>query len=153
MEPVAASIGWDRRFLGLCEHVASWSKDPSTKVGAVIVRPDRTIASVGYNGFPRGVRDEPNRLSDRETKYALTVHAEMNAILSAAESVQGYTLYTTPCLSCDRCAVHVIQAGIRRCVAPEPTPDMLSRWRDALRRTRALFAEANVVFQEIPRRE
>ena len=52
---------WDRRFLALAEHVADWSKDPSTKTGAVIVRPDRTIASMGYNGFPRGMADTDDR--------------------------------------------------------------------------------------------
>jgi dCMP deaminase len=93
---------WDTRFLDLAALVASWSKDPSTKVGAVIVRPDRTVASLGYNGFPRGVADTESRYEDRETKYQLVVHAEANAIISAGESVKGMTMYGTlfPCCDC-----------------------------------------------------
>lgn len=110
---------WDRRFLALAQHISMWSKDPSTKCGAVIVRPDRTIASLGYNGFPRGIDDSPSTYAERELKYSRVVHAEMNAILNCTERPQGMTLYTFsngwgPC--CDRCAVHIIQAGIARIV-------------------------------------
>ena len=59
---------WDERFIELARLVAAWSKDPSTKVGAVIVRPDRTVASVGFNGFARGVDDTEERLNDRALK-------------------------------------------------------------------------------------
>ena len=74
---------WDRRFLGLAAHIATWSKDPSTKVGAVIVRPNKTIVSVGFNGLPRGVDDLDSRYNERALKYAMTVHAEANARLRA----------------------------------------------------------------------
>ena len=80
---------WDRHFLALAEHVASWSKDPSTQTGAVIVRPDRTIASVGYAGFPRGCDDSDSLYADRNEKYARIVRCEMNAVLSAREPLQG----------------------------------------------------------------
>jgi len=66
---------WDRRFLEMAGLVASWSKDPSTQVGAVIVRPNKTIVSVGYNGFPRAVRDDQSLYQDRPTKLMRTVHA------------------------------------------------------------------------------
>lgn len=108
---------WDRRFIEMAEFVADWSKDPSTKVGAVIVRPDRTIASVGFNGFARGVLDTAERLSNRELKYPLTVHAEINAILSAKEPVRGHTLYVSPLSPCTTCAGAIIQAGISQVVA------------------------------------
>lgn len=108
---------WDERFIEMAEFVADWSKDPSTKVGAVIVRPDRTIASVGFNGFARGVRDTVERLSNRELKYPLTVHAEINAILSAKEPVCGHTLYVSPLSPCTTCAGAIIQAGISKVVA------------------------------------
>jgi len=139
---------WDRRFLRLADHVATWSKDPSTQVGAVIVRPDRTIASIGFNGFPRGMDDSPELLADREVKYSRTVHAEMNAILNAPAPVKGCTLYLAM-LPCDRCAVHVIQAGIVRVVAWEMTEDMNSRWADSMGRTRDMLREAGVHFLEI----
>ena len=137
-------VKWDGRFLSLAEHVAQWSKDPSTKVGAVIVRPDRTIASVGYNGFPRGVNDHPDLYADREQKYRRVVHAEINAAVSAATDIRGFTLYTWPFLPCERCAVQIIQYGISRVVAPRfDNP----RWDFTL--TRSLFAEANITCVEI----
>src|SRR5450759_3287372 len=77
---------WDRRFIELARFVADWSKDPSTKVGAVIVRPDRTVAALGYNGFPRGVLDHSERYDHRPTKYEMVVHAELNSILNTRES-------------------------------------------------------------------
>lgn len=110
---------WDRRFLELARHISAWSKDPSTKVGAVIVRPDRTIASVGYNGFPRGMDDDPEIYANRELKLKRVVHAEMNAILNAQEPLKGCTLYVwAPSYgpTCERCAPHVIQTGITRVI-------------------------------------
>lgn len=125
------SIKWDTRFLTMAELVASWSKDPSTKCGAVIVRPDRTVASVGFNGFPRGMDDDGELYAQRAVKYSRVVHAEMNAILSAKEPVRGYTLYTYPhglAPTCERCAVHVIQAGITRVVHWWADTEMSRRW-------------------------
>ena len=75
---------WDGRFLSLATHIANWSKDPSTKVGCVVVGPDREIRSTGFNGFPRGIADTDERLSDRELKSPLICHAEENAIMHAA---------------------------------------------------------------------
>ena len=108
---------WDRRFLELASVVGSWSKDPSTKVGAVIVNENKQIVSMGYNGFPRGVKDD-YRLKNRETKYDLIVHAEANAILKVAKSTQsteGATLYQTlsPCKDCSKL---IYQSGIKRVV-------------------------------------
>lgn len=140
---------WDRFFLGLARYVSTASKDPSTKTGAVIVRPDRTIASLGYNGFPRGCDDSPELYADRETKLSRVVHCEMNAILAAREPLHGCTLYTVPFMSCDRCAAHVIQAGIVRCVAPFPSADKLERWAEAFKRTRQIFDEAGVSLVEV----
>ena len=134
---------WDQRFLGLAAEVAQWSKDPNTKVGAVIVRDDRTVASLGFNGFARGISDTPDRLADRTHKLALTVHAEMNAILSSHVPVRGLTLYATlPC--CDRCAAHIIQAGIRRVVTLPAEEPQAARWGESFERARAMFEEAGV---------
>ena len=63
----------------LAGHIAGWSKDPSTKVGCVVVGQDREIRSTGFNGFPRGISDDLDRLTDREQKYPLICHAEENA--------------------------------------------------------------------------
>lgn len=114
---------WDLRFLSLAKNVAQWSKDPSTKVGAVIVK-NRKILSVGYNGFPKNYPDTPELYADREKKYARVVHAEMNAILNAPISIaQPCTLYVWPLFSCAGCAKHVAQTGIGRIVSPWPNEE------------------------------
>ncbi len=137
---------WDSRFLDLAKHIAQWSLDPSTKVGAVIVRPDHTIASVGYNGFPRGIADD-NRLKIRETKYQLVVHAEVNAVVNAREPLHGYTLYggvpTKYSPTCNECAKVVIQSGIKRVVGWELDIED-NRWNDPHRISRDMYLEAGV---------
>ena len=140
---------WDNRFLELAKHIAQWSKDPSTKIGAVIVRPDKTIASVGYNGFPRGIADD-ERLRERLVKYQLIIHAEMNAILNAKEPLNGYTLYTWPPAlqspTCDRCASHIIQTGIIRVVSylAKNNDPLALRWKEQYKKARNLYEEAGV---------
>lgn len=139
---------WDRRFLKVAELISTWSKDPSTQCGAVIVRPDLSIASVGYNGFPRLTDDADEIYADRELKYARVVHAEMNAILSAYEPVRGYTIYTYPAglgPSCDRCTAHIVQSGIKRVVHFGTNETEFSdRWREAAERGLQLYKEAGV---------
>lgn len=137
---------WDRRFLDTAKHFASWSKDPSTQVGAVIVRPDKTIASVGYNGFSRGVDDTPDRYANRDFKYEAIVHGEINAILAAKEPLQGYTLYVWPLPPCSRCAAMIIQTGITRVVSPANSNP---RFSDSCALGRRLFAEAGIRCVEI----
>lgn len=136
---------WDDWLLGLAQYASTKSKDPSTKVGAVISRPDNTIASVGYNGFPRGIKDDVTLLSNRDEKYKRMVHAEMNAILACKDqSLEGYTLYTWPFMPCERCAVHIIQAGIKRVVAPRTPNGAYDRWADNFRTSIRLFQEGGV---------
>lgn len=136
---------WDRRFLELAKFVSAWSKDPSTKTGAVIADSDNRIVSVGYNGFPKGVDDSEERYGNRELKYKMIVHCERNALLFAGRSCKGCTLYTWPFMSCSVCAAMVIQSGIKRCVAPS-TPDHLKeRWSEDLALATQIFHEAGVV--------
>jgi dCMP deaminase len=134
---------WDQRFLMLAALVASWSKDPSTTVGAVVVRPDRSVASLGFNGFPRAMPDHLAFLQDRDEKYARVIHAEMNAILAAKEPLLGCTMYIS-LAPCDRCAVHVAQAGIRRVVFPQLPADKAERWGPAIARSISFFEECGV---------
>ena len=138
---------WDQRFLDLAQLVASWSLDPSTKVGAVIVDADRRIVSTGYNGFPQGVADLPERLHDRDIKLDMIVHAEVNAILFAKRDLRGCVLYTWPFQPCSRCAAIVIQTGIKKVVAPECNN---SRWTASFELSRKMFTEAGVEVQLIP---
>ena len=136
---------WDHFFLELAKFYSMRSRDPSTKVGAVIVRRDNTVASLGYNGFSRHMSDDVSLYCDRTKKYARVIHAEMNAILTAREPLEGYTLYTWPFMPCERCAVHVIQSGIIRVVAPEPSDfDKAERWSDNFKSAMAFFNEAGV---------
>lgn len=147
---------WDSRFLHMASLVASFSKDPSTKCGAVIVRPDLTICSTGFNGFPQRLKDHDHLLKDREQKYQRVVHAEMNALLFAREPVAGYTMYTWPAgfgPTCERCAAHVIQAGIGRVVGVQAHTDFGSRWEASCRTALAMYEEANVGVTMIQRAE
>lgn len=134
---------WDRRFLALAEHIAGWSKDPSTQVGCVIVNEDRIVVGMGYNGFPRGVQDLEHRLNDREQKYKLVVHAEANAILNTNSSTMGCTVYVTlaPCCECMKL---LIQAGIKRVVHPLPTDEQFNRWGESFVHSTAMAKEAGV---------
>ena len=140
---------WDIRFLKLAKEVASWSKDPSTQTGAVIVRPDKTIASVGYNGFPREMVDDENLLNNREEKYDRTIHAELNAILASKETLTGYSIYVSPWMPCSRCAVHVIQANISNVIAVKASEDKLERWKDSFDRTKKYLDECGVELIEV----
>lgn len=135
-------MSWDDFFLGMCDYVAGKSKDPSTKVGAVIVRPDRTICAIGYNGFPRETNDAPHLYDIREIKYLRTVHAELNAILSAREPLHGYTLYVSPLHPCSNCTGAIIQSGISNVIA-RCTSDP-ARWGESFAQARSMFAEAGV---------
>lgn len=135
-----ANYKWDLRFLDLAKFVSTWSKDPSTKVGAVITDQENRIISIGYNGFPQDISDD-NRLDDRETKYKIIVHGEMNAILFANKSLEFCTLYTYPFMPCPRCAGVIIQTGIQRVVSYNSMPD---RWRDDFNLSQQLFKESGV---------
>ena len=137
---------WHIRFLGLARHVAGWSRDPSTKVGAVITKGKR-IVSLGYNGFPQGVDDSPERYNNRETKYKMIVHAEKNAILFAGVPLTGCTLYTWPFPPCSPCAGMIIQAGINRVIAPHPSEDHLTRWGTDFILAGQMFDEAGVLLE------
>lgn len=136
---------WDRRFLDLAQHIAGWSKEPSSRVGAVVVGPEhREIRATGYNGFPRGVADD-HRLHARPAKHPLIVHAEENAIAHAARigvSLLGCIIYVWPYPPCTRCARSIIQAGIVRVVAVGSLEH--ERWGDEFFIARAMLAEAGV---------
>ena len=135
---------WDHRFFSLAAFIADWSKDPSTKVGCVVVDPStRRIVSTGFNGFPVGVDDSEARLENRKLKYEMVVHAEQNALVFAGTQASGCTLYVTPLPPCARCAVVIIQAQIKRVVCPQPD---LSRepWATQSRLAEEMFEEANV---------
>lgn len=131
---------WDHRFLSMASLVASWSKDPSTKVGAVVVDPERRVCGVGYNGFPRGVYDDPAILEERAEKLSRVVHAEANALLSSSRTL-GCTIYVWPLFSCSSCAGLIIQAGVTRVVTPPPIEE---RWRSSYGVASDMYKQAGV---------
>jgi len=132
----------------MAHHVAKLSKDPSTKVGAVLFDEKRRIVSAGYNGFARGVADTDERLSNRDVKYRLVLHAEKNAILFATGPTHGCTMVVThPC--CAQCAALIIQAGVAHVMWPKPAAEFEERWRQDLILTREQFTEAGVSIFEV----
>ena len=141
---------WDRRFLALADHISTWSKDPSTKVGCVGVGEDREIRSTGFNGFPRGIDDDPERLSDREQKYPLICHAEENAIMHAARiglSLKDSTAYVTwP--PCTRCARSLIQAGVTEVVYPSES-EIPERWHSDFDTSMKMMSEAGITVRQV----
>ena len=134
---------WDQRFLDLAQLVATWSKDPSTQVGAAIMGPRRQGVAVGFNGFPQAMPDHEALYADRAEKYPRIVHAEINALIFAGQLPEGCSLYTYPFMPCDRCVVEAIQAGILRFVAPKATEEQHARWGAAFSRTRQYIAECH----------
>ena len=138
---------WSRRYLDVAKEVATWSKDPSKKIGAIAVGDKGQILSQGYNGFPRGVKDTDNRYNVREEKYKYVVHGEMNCIYNACNSgvsLNGATLYVTGLPVCSECAKGIIQVGINKVVMeyPKDIPDF---WRESMLLTQQMFLEAGVV--------
>lgn len=134
--------------MGMARHVAKLSKDPSTQVGAVIFDEKRRIVSCGFNGFARGVADTDERLSDRDVKYRLVLHAEKNAILFATGPTHGCTMVVThPC--CAQCAALIIQAGVAHVMWPKPAAEFEERWRQDIVLTREQFTEAGVSIFEV----
>ncbi len=150
---------WDIRFLRLAREVATWSKDRSTQVGAVIVGEDRTPGSYGYNGFPRSIDDDREDRHERPSKYDWTEHAERNAIYNAARmgvALKGDTIYVTH-IPCADCARGIIQVGIARVVADANCMEggFAERWSDAAQVTKEMLGEAGIPIDlvEVPDRE
>jgi dCMP deaminase len=166
-------ISWDEYFIDFCKTIQKKSKDPSTKVGCVIVYPDHGICSTGFNGFPRGVLEIPEdyvpfngyvlgvlqkeyhskraenirqRTENRELKYKFVVHAEANAICNAAKQgheTDGCSIYV-PWLPCSRCAGLIVQAGIKEVVLdPEYSNNV-----ELMKRWEEEHKVAKIIFKE-----
>ncbi len=132
---------WAQRFYQMAELVGSWSKDPSTQVGAVITKQNR-IVSVGFNGYPHGISDSANT-DDRDMKYLKTLHAEENAILYAKRDLSSCEIWVTH-FPCPNCAAKIIQTGLKVVHSPQPSDDFLSRWGDKIKVSQDMFDQAGV---------
>lgn len=136
---------WNQRFFELAEHVAQWSKDPSTKVGAVITNSRKQVLSLGYNGFPRGIHDDAARYEDRDVKLMLVSHAERNALDNAPFDLHGATLYST-LFPCTECTKGIIQRGISTIVTRDWNHSASARASSSFRFdvSEMMFTEAGV---------
>ncbi len=136
---------WDKRYLSLAKEISTWSKDPSSKIGAVAIGSKGEVLAQGYNGFPRGIKDLQDRYNDKERKYELVVHAEMNVIYNATYNgvcLNGATLYVYGLPVCSDCAKGVIQVGIKRVVMPKL--DVPPKWEESWQKTKEMFNEAGI---------
>jgi len=152
MKEIKPLSNWDKKFIELANLVATWSKDRSTKIGAVIVDDSHRVLSVGYNGFPVGFNDNVDSRHERPQKYMYTEHGERNAIYSAARngiSLVGSTMYI-PWFSCADCARAIIQSGIKKIVCEQPdwkNDEKSKRWEDSQKAALEMFIECGVEIQ------
>jgi len=140
---------WDVRWLEMAGIVSTWSKDPSTQIGAIAVK-DKRLVSTGYNGFPRNIEDLDERWNNREEKYKYVVHAEMNCIYNANyhnQSLKGSTMYIVGLPVCHECAKGIIQAGVVRVVAKYK--DAPLKWSKSTEITTKMFKEAGIVYDKV----
>lgn len=138
---------WDDKYMAMAEQVSEWSKDPSSKIGAVAVSDKGQVLSTGYNGFPRGIEDSEERLNDRDIKYKYIVHAEANAVYNATYngvSLDGSTMYVSGLPCCSKCALAIIQVGIKKVITNGDLNN--PRWKDDCKFAEELFKEAGVEY-------
>jgi dCMP deaminase len=143
---------WDIRYMELARQISSWSKDPSKKIGAVVIGENGQVLAQGYNGFPRGISDNDSMYENKVTKYQHVVHAEMNCIYNATyngTSLDGATMYIHGLPVCSECAKGIIQVGIKRVVTNEIDSTMPDRWVDSTQLTKKMFDEAGVIYDFI----
>ena len=144
------SISWKLKYMELAKTIASWSKDPSTQVGAICVGEIGQVLSQGYNGFPRGVLDLPEKLQDRTEKYKHTVHAEMNCIYHACRtgvSLKGSSMFVYGLPICHECAKAIIQVGIRKVYFNQQSEK--ENWKVSCNFSLELFKQCGVEYETI----
>ena len=143
-------VKWRNRYLLLAKHFSTWSKDPSTQVGATAVSDNGLILSEGWNGFPRGIRDTPGRLGDRQTKYDYMVHAEKNLIYNATRngiSLLNSNLYVYGLPVCSECAKGVIQVGIKSVYILTDSMNVRDTWVESWKKTTDMFDEVGISYE------
>lgn len=144
-------MSWNERFMTLAEHISTWSKDPSRKIGAVIVDKNNRVISTGFNGFARGIKDTSTRLNDKETKRALMLHAEENAILYAKQDLTDCKIYIAGYCCCIHCASLIIQSGIKEVYYKntDKNKTVSEFWKENFKLSTKLLKEAKVKLKEI----
>ena len=143
-------VKWRNRYLLLAKHFSTWSKDPSTQVGAVAVSDNGLILSEGWNGFPRGIRDTQGRLGVRQTKYDYMVHSEKNLIYNATRngiSLLNSNLYVYGLPVCSECAKGVIQVGIKSVYVLTDSMNVRDTWVESWKKTTDMFDEVGISYE------
>ncbi len=148
---MTSSNNWDSRWVALSDLVSSWSKDKSTKVGAVLVSDTNDLLGIGWNGFCRGIDDNVEERHAKPTKYFYTAHAEENALYNAARlgiSTVGCRIYVKM-HPCSRCARGIIQAGIKEVICPDIEKDLIKHptWQEELTKASEMLKEAGVAIR------
>ena len=131
----------DLVYLDIAKSVANLSKDPSTKVGCIIVDKEGGIHP-GYNGFPQWIEDRSEWLEDRQTKLMLTIHAETNAIKKAGKLAEGGCLYLSTLIPCQNCAIQIVHAKLSRVVAWNQ--EIPLRWMDDMDKAKWILEQGKV---------
>ena len=140
-------LKWHKRFIELSEFISSWSKDPSTKVGSVIVDKYKRIVSTGYNGLPKDIEDTKERYENRDIKYKIILHAEENAISYAKRDLTDCTLYVSGLPPCAHCASLIISSGIKQVVFKKQ--EIPERWIESMKLSKTILEEAKIKLIEI----
>lgn len=143
---------WNNRFMSLAKEFSSWSKDPSTQVGSVVVDSSKRILASGYNGFPRGIEDTQDRLTNRELKLSLVVHSEMNCIYTATYhgvSLQDASIYVYGLPVCSDCCKGIIQVGIKKIYVLKEFTTKSEYWLASWNRTKEMCKESGVDCEEL----
>lgn len=136
---------WHKRFLDIAFEVSTWSKDPSSQVGCVAINNRRYILGTGYNGFPYGIDDSPERLGNRELKYQFIIHAEENLICNTQSSLEGSTVYVRNIYPCNKCARLLIQVAIAEVVIlADDALKMKNDWFNSWQLAESMFIEAGI---------
>jgi dCMP deaminase len=147
---------WNEKYLQQALLVSTWSKDPTTKVGCVISDENNLPLGQGFNGFPKGVLDDPGVLLNKERKRLRTIHAELNAIFFSRGSLEGSTFHIThrPCATC---AGAIIQHRAAKVICLEDvngsngSNELGEFWKASIDEGRAMIVEAGIEYLAIPR--
>lgn len=139
----------DIQFIGLAKYISGWSKDPSTKCGAIIVDKNNRIVGSGFNGFPRNYPDHKEEYLDRENKYSKIIHAEINAILYSTKILTSCKMYVYPMLPCCRCAAIICNTEINEIISIKLPKELEVRWGESIKITKDLFDKCGKEYREI----
>ena len=140
---------WDNYFLDLAVRTSLLSKDPSSKFGAVVTQGKHSVG-VGYNGLPAGFPDTDEFLLNRDTKIAMVIHAEENAILDTEKANRKEATIYVNGPPCARCAAKIAHVGIVRVICYAPTENYLSRWQDDYDLAQVIYKKKDIRYLEHP---